>query len=94
MNEEIKSSKPDAPQVVVTVSTKSVGIAILLCVIFGPLGMFYSTVMGAIIMLIVSLIVAVVTAGFGLFLTWPVSIIWGALAVKKYNQALLSSTNS
>lgn len=38
--------------VVVTKSPKSVGIAIALSLFFGPLGMFYSTVLGAIVMIL------------------------------------------
>ena len=50
--------------VVVTKSPKSVGIAIALSLFFGPLGMFYSTVLGAIVMIIVNLIVGLLTFGF------------------------------
>ena len=49
--------------VVVTRSPKSVGIAIALALFFGPLGMFYSTILGAIIMLIVNVIVGIFTLG-------------------------------
>lgn len=73
---------------VVLAPPKSAGIALLLTFFFGPLGMLYSTVSGALIMLAVSLIgsvmVAVVTFGLGLFLWWPAiwlaSMIWGTLA--------------
>src|SRR5882724_1820046 len=41
-----------APRHVVVTSTKSVGIQIMLIFFFGPLGLFYSTVKGALIMLI------------------------------------------
>lgn len=37
--------------VVTVASPKSVGVAFLLTLLFGPLGMFYSTVSGALIML-------------------------------------------
>ena len=62
--------------VVVTKSPKSVGIAIALSLFFGPLGMFYSTVLGAIVMIIVNLIVGLLTFGFGLILTIPIGVIW------------------
>lgn len=61
------------PSVVMT--TKSPGIAILLTVLFGPIGMFYSTILGAIVMTILSIIIGLVTFGFGLLLTWPICII-------------------
>lgn len=73
---------------VVVTPTKSMGLSIILTVIFGPLGMFYSTISGAIVMLILTGIVGFFTVGFGLLVTWPVCIIWGALAVKGYNEKL------
>ncbi|MGB3079005.1 MAG: hypothetical protein WBB31_08030 [Saprospiraceae bacterium] len=62
------------------------GIAILLLVLFGPLGMFYSTISGAIIMMVVCGIIAIFT--FGLLLTWPICIIWAAVAASNYNMKL------
>jgi hypothetical protein len=85
------------PQQIVVVRTKSAGIAILLAVIFGPLGLLYSTVMGAIVMFIVNILVillSVVTMGFGLILlifTWPTCAIWALVAVKSHNKKLLGS---
>ncbi len=73
---------------VVVTPTKSMGLSIILTVIFGPLGMFYSTIGGAIVMLILTGIVGFFTVGFGLLITWPVCIIWGAMAVKGYNEKL------
>ena len=57
-----------ARQVVVVTPTKSTGVAILLTILFGPVGMFYSTIAGAIVMILVSLVVAVLTLGLGLIL--------------------------
>ena len=79
----------EQPQRIVTVPTKSMGIAILLTVLFGPLGMLYSTILGGVIMLVVTLIIGVVTLGFGLILTWPICIIWAAVATSSYNKKLL-----
>jgi hypothetical protein len=78
------------PQVVIVRGTKSVGVSILLTFLLGPLGMFYSTILGAIIMLVVSGLLAVMTAGISLFLTQPICIIWGAVAAKSYNGKLLA----
>jgi hypothetical protein len=75
--------------VVVIGATKSIGVSILLTVLFGPLGMFYSTTSGALIMLVASLIVGIVTVGVGLLVTWPIAIIWGAVATDTYNKKLL-----
>lgn len=82
----------DSDGTTVVTTTKSMGISILLTVLFGPLGMLYSTIAGAIIMMIISALVAFFTFGFGLFFTWPVCIIWAALATRSYNNKL--KTNS
>ena len=80
----------EEPKQVVVTSTKSMGIAILLTVLFGPLGMLYSTIWGAIIMIVLSGIIGLVTFGFGLLFTWPICIIWAAVATKSYNKKLLA----
>lgn len=77
------------PRQIVVTPTKSVGISIILTVVFGPLGMFYSTIAGAIIMLIISGILGFVTFGYGLIITHPICVIWGALATHSYNKKLL-----
>jgi len=76
--------------VMVVTPTKSVGIAVLLAIFFGPLGMLYATVLGGIVMLIVSMLVALVTLGFGLFLTWPICVVWAAIATNAYNKRIMS----
>lgn len=78
-------SSPNAGQTVVAVPLKSVGVSLLLTFFFGPLGMFYSTVWGAIIMIIISVVLFLVTFGIGVFITWPVSMIWGAIAASAHN---------
>lgn len=75
--------------VVVTRSPKSVGISIALTLFFGPLGMFYSTVAGAIVMIIIDLIVGILTLGIGLLVTWPIQVIWAAIATSSYNKKLM-----
>lgn len=79
-----------AKQMVIAVSPKNVGIAIILTILFGPLGMFYSTIAGAIIMMVVSLVIGLVTFGVGLLLTWPVCIIWGAMAASAHNKKIMA----
>lgn len=81
-------------QVVIVSTTKSMGISIILTFLFGPLGMLYSTIPGAIIMAILSVIIGVLTFGFGFLLTWPICIIWGAVATSSYNKRLLAGTTS
>jgi hypothetical protein len=83
-----------SPQPIVVQSTKNVGVAVLLSILFGPLGMLYSTIPGAIIMLLIHLAIFVFTLGFGTFLfifTWPLCVIWAAIAANSYNQKLIAS---
>lgn len=76
------------PQIIVVKTGKSVGVAILLSFLLGPLGMLYSTISGGIIMMIVCGIVAIFTLGFGLFLMWPICVIWAAIAASNHNRNL------
>jgi hypothetical protein len=54
--------------------------------------MFYSTIGGAIVMIIVTMGVGLVTLGVGLLITWPVCILWAALAASSYNKRILRQT--
>lgn len=78
--------------VVVQGAGKSTMVAVILAFLFGPLGMMYSTVSGGVIMLIISLIVGIFTLGFGLLFTWPICIIWAALAADKQNKKVLAGS--
>ena len=83
------------PQVVVNTSTviaigrqKSVGVALILAFLFGPLGMLYSTVLGALLMAAVIVVGGILVTGvtFGLGLAvfipacWLVCIVWAGIA--------------
>lgn len=62
---------------------KSALVAFLLTFFFGPFGMLYTTVPGAIFMLLVSVVVAIFTLGYGLAVTHPICIIWACIAASK-----------
>lgn len=79
----------EQPQRVVVTSTKSMGVSIILTILFGPLGMLYSTIWGGVIMFVLTAIVGFLTLGFGLIVTWPICIIWAAVATSSYNKKLL-----
>ncbi len=79
--------------VVITRSPKSQGIGLILTFLFGSLGLFYASVVGGIIMLIVEVVVAVLTLGIGLIATHFVCLIWSLIAVSNYNKKLLSGKN-
>ena len=83
MNSEPPLLPSAQPQTVVVSTPKSVGLAFILTCLFGPLGMLYSTVPGALIMMGVGFVVGLVTFGVGLVLVWPVCIIWGCIAAGK-----------
>jgi hypothetical protein len=94
----LQAPAPQAPPqtaihntVVMVAPTKSVGVALLLAIFFGPLGLFYATVTGGVVMLIVSFLVGLVTLGFGLLVTWPICVVWSAIAANSHNAALLAS---
>lgn len=74
--------------------SKSVGTALVLTFFFGPLGMLYSTVPGAIIMFFVSVFLSLVTFGFSVFFTWPVCMVWAAIAADNENKQAMVSTQS
>ena len=59
---------------------KSLGLAFLLALVLGPFGLIYSSVVGAIFMVTIALIIALVTMSWGVLLTWPVSIVWAVIA--------------
>jgi hypothetical protein len=73
-------------------SQKSTAVAGILAFFFGPLGMFYSTVSGALIMILINTLIIlpimVFTAGFGAILyfpSWLVGIVWAVMAASKQN---------
>ncbi len=64
---------------------KSVILALVLTVFLGPLGMLYSTGIGAIIMLVLYITLGILTAGFALIVLHPICVIWGVWAAHRYN---------
>lgn len=79
------------PQVIIAQSPKNMGIALLLAFLFGPIGLCYSTVKGGIIMFLISLVVALVTLGFGVLIMWIPCVIWAYIATNNYNKELMTT---
>jgi hypothetical protein len=79
------------PMEVVIRVQKTAATAFLLAFFFGPLGMLYSTVPGAFIMMIITLLIAIPTVGFGLFITQPICIIWAVMAVNSLNKKAVTN---
>ncbi len=69
--------------------TKSFIVAILLTIFLGPIGLFYTSVIGALIMLVITAIVGFITFGFGLFIPYIVCIIWAVIATNSYNKRII-----
>lgn len=67
---------------------KSQLVQFILTFIFGPLGLFYSSIAAAIFWIILAIIVAGSTVGAGLLLLWPLIIITGFFTVNGYNQRM------
>lgn len=59
---------------------KSPAIAFVLTLLLGPVGLFYSSVVGGIFMLTITLIVALAAGGSAFLVTWPICIVWGVIA--------------
>ena len=87
----------DNQQYIVMKSPKSLGIGLILTFFFGPIGLFYATISGAVIMLIIDAIFAVIgfiTAGISLVVTAPlvnlVCMIWAYVKINSYNKDLMN----
>ncbi len=59
---------------------KSAALAALLAFLFGPLGMLYSTVTGALVLFGINLILVLPTFGLIVLVTWPAGIVCAAIA--------------
>ena len=65
---------------------KSVLLSLVLTFFLGPFGMLYSTVPGALIMLVLYVSLGIVTFGWALAALHPIAMIWGAIAADRANQ--------
>lgn len=89
-------------QFIVTKSPKSPGISILLTLLLGSLGLFYSTIVGGLIMtfifppaiVILFFSAKVIPAIIISILYYPLCIYIGVKAVKNYNTKLISKTET
>ncbi len=82
------NQQENRPQVIIVKTQKSVGVAILLTILFGPLGMFYSTTTGGVVMLLITVVFGLITLGFSLFITWPICVIWAAISANDSNNSI------
>ena len=78
--------QPQQTIIVVGQDKKSPVLAFFLTFFFGPLGLFYASITGGIVMLILDVFVAFFTFGIGLLFTNIICVIWALTAVSKYNK--------
>lgn len=73
---------------------KDIFLAVFLAWFFGPLGMLYSTIPGAIVMFFADVILGIVTLGIALIFLIPIGIIWAYVAAKGHNEKLRAQAYS
>lgn len=73
---------------VLVLGQKSLGLALVLTFFFGPLGMLYSTVPGAIMTFIIGFVSLLLGGWVVVVILWPIELIWTYTGVKKHNARL------
>ncbi|AYQ56001.1 hypothetical protein THERMOT_1372 [Bathymodiolus thermophilus thioautotrophic gill symbiont] len=68
--------------------TKSLIVTILLTVFSARMGLFYASVASALVLLVATVIVSVITFGW-LFIPYIICIIWVIMAVNCYNKEII-----
>lgn len=76
------------------IQKKSMAVGVLLALFFGPLGLFYSSVPGGLILMLVGIPLAIVTGGLGLIPVAIASVIWAVVAIGRHNGKLIKSINT
>lgn len=66
---------------------RSVALALVLTLFFGPLGLFYASVPGALALIGLAAVGVVPTFGFVLIFVWPASMAWAAVAASGKHKA-------
>jgi len=59
---------------------RSVRKAVLLALLFGPLGLFYVSTVSGVLMTFITLVAGFSTVGVGLLFAWPVCVVWAYIA--------------
>ncbi len=67
---------------------KSQIVQFFLCLFFGPLGLFYSSLSGALVWLVVVIVVGGFTFGVGALFIWPFIILTGMFTVHRHNRGV------
>ena len=72
---------------------KSVAVALLLCVSLGPVGVLYSSTIGAIIMIILGLFVLRAKLVGPIILLWIISCVLSVVCTNHYNKKIINKKN-
>jgi hypothetical protein len=72
-------------------SDKSVGVAFVLTFLVGPLGLFYTDVVPAVVMVLAAIVVGVMTLGLALPLFWIGSMIWSCVSASNQHSRFVAS---
>lgn len=75
-----QSSNTNQTHIVYVTKPKSRAVAFLLTFLFGPLGLFYVSVVGALVMIIAAIISFFLLPIIGPIITWIISMVWGIIA--------------
>lgn len=70
---------------------KSVGVALILSVVLGPVGLLYASFWGGITMILVALVVLCNKFTVPVILTWVICCIWAVGATNQYNRKLITA---
>lgn len=60
-------------------------LALFLAIMLGPIGIFYATVTGAAIMLVINVVLGVLTYGLAVIVLWPLGVKIAQMSVRKNN---------
>lgn len=83
---------------IVTKSTKSIGIGMILLLIFGPFGMFYATIFGTLIMLLMLIPLTIICLAIPIFIFilvpfyYLICAIWLMFSINSYNKRILKNS--
>lgn len=69
---------------------RSVVLALVLTLLFGPLGLLYASVPGALALIALAAVGVVPTFGFVLIFVWPASMAWAAVAASRKHREYLT----
>jgi hypothetical protein len=84
-------SQPILQNIFVIGKAKSVGVAFLLAFFFGPLGLFYASVIGGIVMLLINILLFATLLWPLLIVSWVACIIWACVAADQANKKMANA---